>query len=66
MKSRSILQATLFAVIFSLTACGGGSTTVQQIDTQGQQLLDLKEAYDKGVITAKEYEKTKAKILKQR
>ncbi|MCB1841882.1 MAG: SHOCT domain-containing protein, partial [Halioglobus sp.] len=34
-------------------------------DTQGQQLLDLKEAYDKGVISEKEYKRAKSKILKQ-
>lgn len=60
---KTILGATVIALALSLTACGS-STTVQQVDTQGQQLLDLKEAYDKGVITEKEYNSTKKKILK--
>ena len=37
---------------------------MKQTETQGQQLLDLKEAYDSGVISEKEYEATKKKILK--
>ena len=40
------------------------TTKVDARGTQVQQLLDLKEAYDKGVITEKEYNKTKDKILK--
>jgi uncharacterized membrane protein len=61
---KSILGATIIAVALSVTACGGSTTTVKQTDTQGQQLMDLKEAYDKGVITEKEYKSTKKKILK--
>ena len=60
---KTILGATVIALALSLTACGS-STTIQQTETQGQQLLDLKEAYDKGVITEKEYKATKKKILK--
>ncbi len=60
---KTILGATVIALALSLTACGS-STTIQQTETQGQQLLDLKEAYDKGVITEREYNSTKKKILK--
>jgi uncharacterized membrane protein len=50
-----------------LSACGGNDTqtTVKTTETQGKQLLDLKEAYDKGVISESEYKKTKNEILKQ-
>ena len=61
---KSIFGATIIALALSVTACGGSTTTVKQTDTQGQQLMDLKEAYDKGVITEKEYNSTKKKILK--
>jgi major membrane immunogen (membrane-anchored lipoprotein) len=61
--NKTILGATVIALALTLTACGS-STTVQQTETQGQQLLDLKDAYDKGVITEKEYNNTKKKILK--
>ena len=63
MLNKSILGAAMIALVLSLSACGS-STTVKQTETQGQQLLDLKEAYDKGVITEKEYNKTKSQILK--
>jgi len=61
---KAILSATVIALVLSVSACGGSTTTVKQTETQGQQLMDLKEAYDKGVITEKEYKSTKKKILK--
>ena len=61
---KTILSATVIALVLSVSACGGSTTTVKQTETQGQQLMDLKEAYDKGVITEKEYKNTKKKILK--
>ena len=61
---KTLLGATIIALALSLTACGGSTTTVKQTETQGQQLMDLKDAYDKGVITEKEYNATKKKILK--
>lgn len=65
MTDKVLLQTALLAVMLSLPACSGSSNTIEQIDSQGQQLLDLKEAYDKGVITAKEYDRTRARILEQ-
>lgn len=62
MLSKTIIGAA--AIVLSLSACGGSTTTVQQTETQGQQLIDLKVAYDKGIINEKEYNKTKKKILK--
>jgi len=64
MLNKTILGAAVIVLSLGLTACGGSSTTVKQTETQGQQLMDLKEAYDKGVISEKEYESTKKKILK--
>ncbi len=48
---KALLGATIIAMVLSVSACGGGSTTVQQTETQGQQLMDLKEAYDNGDVT---------------
>jgi len=61
----AIIVAGVVALTLGLSACGGGGATtkVEARGTQGQQLLDLKEAYDKGVITAEEYEDAKEKIL---
>ena len=64
MLNKALLGAAIVALSLGVTACGGSSTTVKQTETQGQQLMDPKEAYDKGVITEKEYEATKKKILK--
>ena len=66
MFKKSILAASVIALTLGLSACGGGGATtkVDARGTQGQQLLDLKAAYDKGVITEKEYNKTKERILR--
>lgn len=64
MLNKSILGAAVIALALGLSACGGSTTTVKQTETQGQQLMDLKSAYDNGVITEKEYNKTKDQILK--
>lgn len=61
---KALLGATIIATVLSVSACGGSTTTVKQTETQGQQLMDLKEAFDTGVITEKEYNSTKKKILK--
>ncbi|MFT6288895.1 MAG: putative membrane protein [Alcanivorax sp.] len=64
MLNKTFLGATVIALSLTLAACGGSNTTVKQTETQGQQLMDLKEAYDGGVISEKEYNATKKKILK--
>ncbi len=49
--------------------CGGGGAKVKQDTygtTLGQELQDLDEAYQKGIITEKEYEKAKKELMKQR
>ncbi|HEY7650052.1 MAG TPA: SHOCT domain-containing protein [Methylomirabilota bacterium] len=45
---------------------GGGSDTSTTVNppTTGQQLLDLKKAYDAGVISAQEYEAMRESILR--
>jgi hypothetical protein len=51
--------------------CGGGSPTVKtetttSTTTLGEELKDLKEAYDKGIISEQEYNESKERIIKQR
>jgi uncharacterized membrane protein len=67
MLKKSLLVAGVVVAMSALSGCGGTDTqtTVKTTGTQGQQLLDLKEAYDKGVISEKEYKRTKNEILKQ-
>lgn len=53
----------------ALQGCGGEpgvrATTTQNVNntTKGQELLDLKQAYDQGIITEREYNRQKEKIL---
>jgi hypothetical protein len=73
-KMKRLAVTLLVAVImmgmgFTLTGCG--STTKTEIKespktTLGQELIDLEEAYKKGVITKDEYEKQKKALLKSR
>ena len=54
---------------FSLTGCGSSTKTeIKEAPktTLGQELIDLDEAYNKGVITKDEYEKQKKELLKSR
>jgi hypothetical protein len=62
------LRPALVAVLAAgvLAACGGGgATTRNEVTTvsQGQELLDLKKAYDSGAISKEEYERVRARIL---
>ncbi|MDE7065266.1 MAG: SHOCT domain-containing protein [Desulfovibrionaceae bacterium] len=53
----------------ALQGCGGEpgvrATTTQSVNstTKGQELLDLKQAYDQGIITEREYNRQKERIL---
>jgi len=58
-------------VCVNFAACGGGKTEVKSepstvTTTLGQELLDLDKAYKDGIITQKEYEKTKKRLIEKR
>ncbi len=56
----TILAGGVFA------GCGGGGAQVKQSNaTLGQELTDLQEAYEQGVITQREYERAKKDLLKK-
>lgn len=60
------LAFSLMLVVAS-SGCGGGGAknyNISKSTTIGQELKDLKDAYDKGAISQSEYEETKEKILK--
>ena len=64
---RTLIGMTICsALLIGMTACGGGGAEVRSevtTTTVGQQLLDLKKAYDAGAMTQKEYEQQRAKVL---
>jgi hypothetical protein len=69
---KAALRLTLFALVLALAflpaGCGGfhGGTSVEsdvRATTTGQELLDLEKAKQAGVISEKEYDKQKKKIL---
>ncbi len=63
---RTLLTASALLLALSLGGCGGDETVVKNVSQQstGQQLLSLKEALDKGIITQDQYEEQKEVILK--
>jgi hypothetical protein len=63
-----VVTAALLATMF-LFGCGGGGAELKSTSsstTLGQELKDLKEAYDKKIISESEYEDAKERIIKQR
>jgi hypothetical protein len=74
MKTRNHFKIPLALGVFAavvltlsvLPGCGGGTTLRQNNQSSvGQQLQDLDKAYKDGVITQKDYEKLKKKIIKE-
>lgn len=65
MKSalKTLMALTLVAV--TVSACGGGTTNNNvQTTTVGEELASLETAYKQGLLTDKEYEQQRKKILK--
>jgi hypothetical protein len=61
---KTLALAGLVALTLGLTGCGGGDSTIKaETTTTGQQLMDLKKAYEEGAISEKEYERQRKKIL---
>jgi hypothetical protein len=54
-----------FAAATTLAGCGS-STEVQQTSvSQGQELIDLKKAFDSGAINQKEYDRLREEIIRR-
>lgn len=66
-----IIWAVMVIMVMSigLVACGGGGAEVKSQSystTLGQELKDLEDAYQKGIITEKQYNRSKEKLIEQR
>jgi iron-sulfur cluster repair protein YtfE (RIC family) len=72
-RSRVAAAIVMLALVASLAACCGGSTTVEktvektpvnvQTQTTGDQLIDLQKAYQSGAINEQQYNKMKQDII---
>lgn len=61
----------ILLVCLNFVACGGSKTNVKSgsatvTTTLGQELLDLDKAYKDGIITQKEYDKAKKRLIEKR
>jgi len=70
MHYKFLLVSFMFILPFLQVGCGSGgskTTTVQETRTTtvGQELLDLEKAYKAGVISERQYNQQKQKILSQ-
>jgi len=70
MKKVSLLLAIMMIVgTLSFAGCGGGGAklrTQTYTKTLGRELMDLHDSYKKGIITEKDYNASKKKLLEQR
>ena len=58
--------AVCIIAILGLSACGGGRATVRTSGQScGQELTDLKTAYDAGTISKREYDRVRDATLKR-
>jgi len=70
-KIRLLALVLIVLVGVNFTACVGGKNDVKSgsspvTTTLGQELQDLDKAYKDGIITQKEYEKAKKRLIEQR
>jgi outer membrane murein-binding lipoprotein Lpp len=67
MKMKLAIAALAVVATLGLYGCGGGGAKTEvstQQQTLGQELLDLKNAYDAGAMTEDEYNNAREKIMK--
>ena len=67
MKLIRILTILVFlAIPGGMFGCGGGGAQVKQhATTLGQELKDLDDAYKKGLLDEKEYQKVRKELIKK-
>ena len=61
---KTTAAVAVMSMVLMMAGCGGSDVRTQTTTTTtGQELLDLKKAYDTDVITEKEYERKRKEIL---
>lgn len=63
--NRLVPWALLPATVLLLTACGSTSQPYTTDKSAGQQLLELQEAHDKGLISDREFERMRRRIVRE-
>lgn len=64
-KMHKTLSVILLSAAFAV-GCGGGGAEIQASSTtMGQELMDLEESYNKGIISEDEYKDAKEQILER-
>jgi len=74
MKFLKMSMASVMIIgALSLSGCGGGGAEVKSettaetsAQTLGQELIDLKKAYDMGIISEREYNDAKQKLIEKK
>jgi hypothetical protein len=63
----TVLTALITGSPILFSGCGGGGATFQTSGNQtlGKELQDLQDSFDKGIITKKQYEDTKKRLIKK-
>jgi ABC-type glycerol-3-phosphate transport system substrate-binding protein len=67
MKALKLFWVGLIVISLGLTACGGADVKTKTYSTTlGQELKDLQEAYEKGIINKEQYKEIKQKLIEKR
>lgn len=63
---RKWIVAVCLIAVLGVSACGGGRTTIRATGQScGQELIDLKAAYDGGTMSKNEYDRVRSATLKR-
>lgn len=65
-RFKTAVTVAVMSAILAVAGCGGADVRTQTTTTTtGQELLDLKKAYEAGVLSEKEYDRKREEILER-